>query len=66
MFPTTDPVVENKDQKLVLKIGNIFKLLIAVPLKMYGIVTKMDVGWPNFEIGWKKANGWLLLLALLT
>ena len=25
----------------------------------------MDFGWPNVEIAWKMANGWLLFLALL-
>ena len=27
---------------------------------------KIDFGWPNAEIGWKMAKGWLLFLALHT
>ena len=35
-----------------------YRLLIAVPLKMY-----RKFGRPNAEIGWKMANGQLLFLA---
>ena len=58
----------NKDQKLVGHFYEdriFYRLLIAVPLRMYRkFGWKTDFGWINAKIGQKMANGRLLFLAL--